>query len=49
MVPALRVVAKKPPLGVARRSFGMTKPRFSRLDWWFFTRNSDDRIRVDRP
>jgi hypothetical protein len=42
MIPALRVVAKKLPLGVARRSFGMTKPRFSRLDWWLFSHNSDN-------
>ena len=49
MAPALRVVAKKPPLVVARRLFGVTKPRFSRLDWWLFSRNSNDPNSVNRP
>ena len=39
IVPALRVEPEKAPLGVARRSFGMTKPRSSRLDWRFFRLN----------
>ncbi|MEW8542968.1 MAG: hypothetical protein AB2693_05485 [Candidatus Thiodiazotropha sp.] len=30
--PALRVVPENAPLGVARRSFGITKPHSSRLD-----------------
>jgi multidrug efflux pump subunit AcrB len=49
MAPALRVVAKKPPLVVIRRSFGMTKPRSSRLDWRLFSHNSGNRISVNRP
>jgi hypothetical protein len=49
MVPALRVVAKIPPLVVARRSFGMTKLLSSRLDWRHFSHNSDSRISVNRP
>ena len=42
MAPARRVVPEKAPLSVARRSFGVTKPRSSRLDWCIFRRNSDD-------
>jgi hypothetical protein len=42
MVPALRVVDKNVPLVVARRSFGMTKLRSSRLDWHIFSRNRDN-------
>jgi hypothetical protein len=34
--PALRVAPEKAPLGVARRSFGMTKLHSSRLDWRLF-------------
>ncbi|EDY86072.1 hypothetical protein GP5015_1982 [gamma proteobacterium HTCC5015] len=49
MAPALRVVAKKAPLVVARRSFGFTKPRSLRLDWRFFCHNSDNQIRANRP
>ncbi len=49
MVPALRVVAKNVPLVVARRSFGMTKLRSSRLDWHIFSRNSDNKISINRP
>jgi hypothetical protein len=49
MVPALRVVAKNVPLVVARRSFGMTKLRSSRLDWHIFSRNRDNQISVKRP
>ncbi|MES9859732.1 MAG: hypothetical protein ABW138_02695, partial [Candidatus Thiodiazotropha sp. 4PDIVS1] len=32
---ALRVTPEKAPFGVARRSFGVTKPLPSRLDWRF--------------
>ena len=39
MVPALRVEPENAPLGVAHRSFGMTKPHSSRLDWRFFRLN----------
>ena len=42
IVPALRVVPEKAPLIVARRLFGMTKLRFSRLDWHFFRCNSGE-------
>ena len=49
MAPALRVVAKKTPLVVACRSFGMTKHRSSRLDWRFFSRNRGNPISVNRP
>ena len=47
MVPALRA-AKKAPISAARRSFGMTKPRSSRLDWRVFSHNSDVSISVNR-
>ena len=49
IAPALRVVAKKAPLGVAPRSFGTTKPRLSRLNWRFFSHNSGNPISVNRP
>ncbi len=49
MVPALRVVAKVPPLVVARRLFGVTKLLSSRLDWRYFSHNSDNQITVNRP
>ena len=49
VVPALRVVAPKAPLCVARRSFGITKLHSSRLDWRFFSHNSDDSNSVNRP
>ncbi len=49
MAPALRVVAKKPPLVVARRLFGMTKLHSSRLDWHFFSRNRGNQITINRP
>ncbi len=42
MGPALRVAPEKVPLGVARRSFGPTKPLSSRLYWRFFRGNSDE-------
>ena len=44
MAPALRVVAKKALLRVARHSFGVTKPHSSRLDERFFSHNSDNSI-----
>ena len=37
------------PLGGARRLFGMTKPRFSRLDWRFFKLNSGEVERATDP
>ncbi|AKH69281.1 hypothetical protein IMCC21906_01604 [Spongiibacter sp. IMCC21906] len=49
MAPALRVEAKKAPLCVARRLFGMTKLLSSRRDWRFFSLNSDNPISVNRP
>lgn len=49
MAPALRVEAKKAPPGVARLLFGMTKPCSSRLDGRFFSHNSDNSMRVNRP
>jgi hypothetical protein len=49
MVPALRVVDKNVPLVVARRSFGMTKLRSSRLDWHIFSHNRDNQTSVNRP
>ncbi|MCW4344569.1 MAG: hypothetical protein N0E48_14625 [Candidatus Thiodiazotropha endolucinida] len=47
--PALRVVPEKAPLGVARRSFGITKLLSSRLDWRFFRHNRAYWISVNRP
>ncbi|MEW8545764.1 MAG: hypothetical protein AB2693_19760 [Candidatus Thiodiazotropha sp.] len=47
--PALRVVPEKAPLGVARRSFGITKLLSSRLDWCFFRPNRPHQISVNRP
>ncbi|MEW8543959.1 MAG: hypothetical protein AB2693_10530 [Candidatus Thiodiazotropha sp.] len=56
--PALRVVPENAPLGVARRSFGITKPHSSRpegsalgvrLDWRIFRHNRADWISVNRP
>ncbi|MEW8546139.1 MAG: hypothetical protein AB2693_21675 [Candidatus Thiodiazotropha sp.] len=47
--PALRVGPEKAPLGVARRSFGVTKPLSSRLDWRFFRPNRPHPISVNRP
>jgi len=41
MGPALRVASEKAPRCVARRLFGVTKLRSSRLDWRFFRRNSE--------
>ncbi|MCW4344328.1 MAG: hypothetical protein N0E48_13410 [Candidatus Thiodiazotropha endolucinida] len=49
IAPALRVAPEKAPLGVARRSFGITKPLFSRLDWRFFRHNRANWISVNRP
>ena len=49
MAPALRVEAKKAPLCVARHLFGITKPRFSRLDGRFFSHNSGNSISDNRP
>ena len=49
MAPALRVAAKKAPLGVASHLFGMTKLHSSRLEWQFFSHNSGDSINVNRP
>ncbi|MCW4345205.1 MAG: hypothetical protein N0E48_17880 [Candidatus Thiodiazotropha endolucinida] len=49
IAPALRVAPEKAPLGVARRSFGITKPLSSRLDWRFFRHNRADWISVNRP
>ena len=49
MAPALRVEAKKAPLCVARRLFGMTKLLSSRRDWRFFSLNSNNLISVNRP
>ncbi|MCW4342959.1 MAG: hypothetical protein N0E48_06305 [Candidatus Thiodiazotropha endolucinida] len=40
---------EKAPLGVARRSFGITKPLSSRLDWRFFRHNRAYWISVNRP
>ncbi len=39
IIPALRVEPETAPLGVARRSFGMTKRHSSRLDWHCFRLN----------
>ena len=36
-------------LSFARCSFGVTKPRASRLDWHFFRGNSNDSNSVNRP
>ncbi|MEW8544311.1 MAG: hypothetical protein AB2693_12325 [Candidatus Thiodiazotropha sp.] len=47
--PALRVAPEKAPLGVARRSFGITKLLSSRLDWLFFRHNRAHWISVNRP
>ncbi|MCW4342543.1 MAG: hypothetical protein N0E48_04160 [Candidatus Thiodiazotropha endolucinida] len=47
--PALRVVPENAPLGVARRSFGITKPHSSRLEWRIFRHNRADWISVNRP
>lgn len=49
LAPALRVVAKKAPLSVARRSFGVTKPLSSRLDWRLFSHNIGDSTSANRP
>ncbi len=49
MAPALRVEAKKPPLVVARLSFGMTKQRSSRLNWRLFSHNIGNKNSVNRP
>ena len=49
MAPAFRVVPEKVPLRVAPHSFGMTKPRSSRLDWRFFRHNADYSSSVSRP
>ncbi|WP_372879348.1 PaaI family thioesterase [Spongiibacter marinus] len=49
LAPALRVVAKNPPLVVIRRSFGVTKLLFSFLDWRIFSRNRRNSISVNRP
>ncbi|MEL0586460.1 MAG: hypothetical protein AAES65_16450 [Candidatus Thiodiazotropha sp. (ex. Lucinoma kazani)] len=58
IAPALRVTPEKAPLGVARRSFGSTKPLplrpeesalEVRLDWRFFRRNRANWISVNRP
>ncbi|MCW4344620.1 MAG: hypothetical protein N0E48_14880 [Candidatus Thiodiazotropha endolucinida] len=49
IAPALRVAPEKAPLGVARRSFGITKLLSSRLDWCFFRRNRANWISVNRP
>lgn len=49
IAPALRVVAKCGPLGVAHRLFGMTKPYSARLDWSVFRHNADNQIGVHRP
>ncbi|MEW8543103.1 MAG: hypothetical protein AB2693_06170 [Candidatus Thiodiazotropha sp.] len=40
---------EKAPLGVARRSFGITKLLSSRLDWCFFRRKRANWISVNRP
>ncbi|MCW4344424.1 MAG: hypothetical protein N0E48_13895 [Candidatus Thiodiazotropha endolucinida] len=40
---------EKAPLGVARRSFGITKLLSSRLDWRFFRHNRAHWISVNRP
>jgi hypothetical protein len=42
IAPALRVEPENAPLGGARRLFGMTKPRSSRLDWRIFKFNSGE-------
>ena len=42
-------VARKAPLGVARRLFGMTKLLSSRLDWRFFRLNSGDHEASTEP
>jgi len=42
-------VAGWPPLGVARRLFGMTKSHSSRLEWWPTGRNSAPLNSVNRP
>ena len=49
MAPALRVVAKKAPLGVATLYFGTTKIRSPRLDWRFFSHNAGELNSVNRP
>jgi hypothetical protein len=55
IAPALKILSirgvapEKAPLGVARRSFGITKPLPSRLDWRFFRGNRADWISVNRP
>ena len=49
MALARRVEAEKAPLVVAHRSFRITKPLSSRLDWRFFSHNSDHSISVNRP
>lgn len=48
MALALWVEAEKTPLFVAHRSFRITKPLSSRLDWRFFSHNSDHPISVNR-
>ncbi len=40
---------KKAPLVVTRRSFGMIKPRSSRLNWRFFSHNRNHSSSVNRP
>ena len=44
IAPALWVAAKKAPLSVVRCLFGVTKLLSSRLDWRFFSHNSNDSI-----
>jgi len=46
---ALRVAPKKTPLFVARRLFGTTKLRSSRLNWHFFRHNRANPISINRP
>lgn len=49
MALAHRVETVKPPLFVAHRSFRKTKPLSSRLDWRFYSHNSDHPISVNSP
>ena len=49
MAPALRVAPVKPPLGVARRSRGMTTLRFSLLDWRLYRLQQVGERNVNRP
>jgi len=49
IAPALRVMPKKAPPGVAPHLFGMTKRRSSRLDWRLFGHNSVYQFSVSRP